>query len=95
LAEQLESSGELLIKGAMLTPDQVQLALQSGYAQEVPGGLKAGYRYAAGALTISGQPRDASLVPLVLTRFDQVLNEALSPRRRNPVPLIEEAATAP
>ena len=95
LAEQLESSGELLIKGAMLTPEQVQLALQSGYAQEVPGGLKAGYHYAAGALTISGQPRDASLVPLVLTRFDQVLNEALSPRRRNPVPLIEEAATAP
>ena len=95
LAEQLESSGELVIKGALLTADQMQLALQSGYAQEVPGGLKVGYRYAAGALTVSGQSRDASLVPLVLTRFDQALNEALSPKRRNPAPMIEEAATAP
>jgi len=95
LAEQLESSGELVIKGAMLTPDQVQLALQSGYAQEVPGGLKVAYHYAAGALTVSGQSRDAGLVPLVLARFDQALTDALSPKLRNPVPMIEEAATVP
>ena len=95
LAEQLESSGEFVIKGGMLTPDQVQLTVQTGYAQEVPGGLKLGYHYAAGALTVSGQPRDASLVPMVLTRFDQALNDALSPKRRLPVPVIEEAATAP
>ncbi|MFM6992618.1 MAG: DUF945 family protein [Rhodoferax sp.] len=95
LAEQLESSGELVVQGAMLTPEQVQMVLQSGYAQEVAGGLKVGYRYADGALTVSGQPRDASLVPLVLTRFDQALNEALSPRRRNPVVVIEEGAPAP
>jgi hypothetical protein len=95
LAEQLESSGELVIKGAMLTPDQVQLALQSGYAQEVPGGLKVAYHYAAGALTVSGQSRDAGLVPLVLARFDQALTDALSPKLRNPVPMIEEATTVP
>jgi len=95
LAEQLESSGEVVVKGNMLTPEQVQRALQTGYAQEVPGGLKLAYRYAAGALTVSGQSRDASLVPMVLTRFDQALNDALSPKRSDTFPVIEEADTAP
>lgn len=79
LAQQLQSSGEIVVKGGMLTPEQAQLATQSGYVQEVPGGLKMAYRYAAGALTVGGQSRDASLVPLVLTRFDSLVNAVLTP----------------
>ena len=78
LAQQLQSSGEIVVKGGMLTPEQAQLALQSGYVQEVPGGLKMGYRYAAGTLTVGGQPRDASMVPVVLARFDSLVNAALA-----------------
>ena len=81
LAQQLQSSGEIVVKGGMLTPEQAQLATQSGYVQEVPGGLKMGYRYAAGALTVGGQPRDASMVPLVLARVDSMVNAALTPSR--------------
>jgi Bacterial protein of unknown function (DUF945) len=79
LAQQLQSSGEVVVKGGMLTPEQAQLATQSGYVQEVPGGLKMAYRYAAGALTVAGQPRDASLVPLALSRLDGLVNAVLTP----------------
>lgn len=79
LAQQLQSSGEMVVKGGMLTPEQAQIAMQSGYVQEVPGGLKMSYRYAQGALTVGGQPRDASLVPLVLTRVDGLFNALLTP----------------
>lgn len=78
LAQQLQSSGEIVVKGGMLTPEQAQLATQSGYVQEVPGGLKMDYRYAAGALTVGGQPRDASMVPVVLARVDSLVNAALA-----------------
>jgi hypothetical protein len=89
LAQQLQSSGEIVVTGGMLTPEQAQLAMQSGYVQEVPGGLKMGYRYAAGALTVGGQSRDASMVPLALTRLDSLVNAALaSSAEASPLPPI-------
>jgi len=89
LAQQLQSSGEIVVTGGMLTPEQAQLAMQSGYVQEVPGGLKMGYRYAAGALTVGGQSRDASMVPLALTRLDSLVNAALaSSAEATPLPPI-------
>ena len=83
LAQQLQSAGQIVVKGGMLTEEQAQMAMQGGYVQEVPGGLKMGYRYAAGALTVGDKSLDASLVPVVLTRFDQAMNELLAPERND------------
>jgi hypothetical protein len=95
LVRQLQSSGEIVVKGGMLTPEQVQRALQSGYVQEVPGGLKMGYRYSAGVLTVADQPRDAGMVPLVLARFDQAVNDLLAPESKDPRVLVDDPATRP
>lgn len=95
LAQQLQSSGEIVVKGGMLTAEQAQMALQGGYVQEVPGGLKMGYRYAAGALTVGDKSLDASLVPVLLTRFDQALNELLAPEGKVRRVVAEEPASSP
>lgn len=95
LVRQLQSSGDIVVKGGMLTPEQVQRALQSGYVQEVPGGLKMGYRYRAGVLTVADQPRDAGVVPLMLARLDQAVNALLAPQRRDQPVRDDEAATSP
>ncbi|MDH4479318.1 MAG: DUF945 family protein [Rhodoferax sp.] len=95
LVRQLQSSGEIVVKGGMLTPEQVQRAIQSGYVQEVPGGLKMGYRYSAGVLTVADQPRDAGVVPLVLARFDQAVNDLLAPESKDPRVLVDDPATRP
>ncbi len=95
LAQQLQSSGEIVVKGGMLTAEQAQMALQGGYVQEVPGGLKMGYRYAAGALTVGDKSLDASLVPVLLTRFDQSMNELLAPEGKARRVVATEAASSP
>lgn len=95
LAQQLQSSGEIVVKGGMLTAEQAQMALQGGYVQEVPGGLKMGYRYAAGAFTVGDKSLDASLVPVLLTRFDQSMNELLAPEGKARRVVATEAASSP
>ena len=95
LAQQLQSSGQIVVKGGMLSAEQAQMAMQSGYVQEVPGGLKMGYRYAAGALTVGDKSLDASLVPILLTRFDQALNELLAPEGKVRRVVAEEPASSP
>lgn len=95
LAQQLQSSGEIVVKGGMLTQEQVQMAMQGGYVQEVPGGLKMGYRYAAGALTVGDKSLDASLVPVVLARFDQAMNELLAPDGKAQRVVANEPASSP
>jgi uncharacterized protein YdgA (DUF945 family) len=95
LAQQLQSSGEIVVKGGMLTQEQVHMAMQGGYVQEVPGGLKMGYRYAAGALTVGDKSLDASLVPVVLARFDQAMNELLAPDGKAQRVVANEPASSP
>lgn len=95
LAQQLQSSGEIVVKGGMLTQEQVQMAMQGGYVQEVPGGLKMGYRYAAGALTVGDKSLDASLVPVVLARFDQAMNELMAPEGKAQRVVANEPASSP
>ena len=95
LAQQLQSSGQIVVKGGMLSADQAQMAMQSGYVQEVPGGLKMGYRYAAGALTVGDKSLDASLVPVVLTRFDQAMNDLLAPEGKAQRVVANEPASSP
>ena len=95
LAQQLQSAGQIVVKGGMLTQEQAQMAMQGGYVQEVPGGLKMGYRYAAGALTVGDKSLDASLVPIVLTRFDQAMNDLLAPAGQERRVVMDAPASSP
>lgn len=78
LAEVLRSSGQITLKGDVVSADQKQMALAMGVATEIPGGLQAGYEYAEGLLKANGRSLDAGSVQLALAQADQGINAFLS-----------------
>jgi hypothetical protein len=61
------------------------MALTSGFAEKVPGGVKAAYSYQDGLLKISDKTLDAGMVKNVLAQMDQQINNFLNPPKA-PVP---------
>jgi hypothetical protein len=70
LASQLSSSGQIHIKGKLMQPEQKAFALSTGYVNEVPDGVQAGFEYGAGILKVSGKTLDGAMVQLGLQKLD-------------------------
>lgn len=85
LEKYLRSSGALTITGTLLNPSQIDMALTSGFAEKVPGGVKAAYSYQDGLLKISDKSLDAGMVKNALAQMDQQINNFLNPPK-TPVP---------
>ena len=85
LEKYLRSSGQLTITGTLLNPSQIDMALTSGFAEKVPGGVKAAYSYQDGLLKISDKSLDAGMVKNALAQVDQQINNFLNPPK-TPVP---------
>ncbi|MCE2945567.1 MAG: DUF945 family protein [bacterium] len=77
LARLLTSSGEVVIKGNAIKPDQREMAVGTGFATEVPGGLKAAFEYADGVLKANGRVFDAGPLQVALSTADRRLNTFL------------------
>jgi hypothetical protein len=92
LARQLTSSGELTVKGSVLDAQQRNLAMSTGYVNEIPDGVKASYEYAKGLLKVSGKTLDASGFEHMLADLDKRINDFL----KDPAQAIEApVASAP
>jgi hypothetical protein len=79
LPEQLRSSGKIEIKGAVITPQQREIAVGTGFAVAQGDSLSADYEYAKGVLKVNNRAIDASFVAGVVTRLDEDLRNALAP----------------
>ena len=79
LEKHLRSSGQLTITGTLLNPSQIDMALTSGFAEKVPGGVKASYTYQDGLLKISDKTLDAGMVKNALAQADRQINSFLNP----------------
>ena len=78
LATQLKSTGQLTLTGSVVTPEQKQTALTTGFVREVAGGLQASYDYSAGLLKVSGKALDAGIFQTALAKADEAINVFLS-----------------
>lgn len=79
LPEQLRSSGKIEIKGSVITPQQREIAVGTGFAVAQGDSLSADYEYAKGVLKVNNRAIDASFVAGVVTRVDEDLRNALAP----------------
>ena len=78
LATQLKSAGQMTLTGSVVTPEQKQFALTTGFVREVQGGLQATFDYQAGLLKVSGKALDAGLFQNTLVKADEAINYFLS-----------------
>ena len=78
LAKQLQSNGELVIKGKLLQPAQMNMAIASGYAQKIPEGLKASYSFSNGKLKVGEQTIEAGLADMFLNQADASIVEFIN-----------------
>ena len=73
--------GDLLgphVKGALLSPEQVGMATNSGVAVVQGDTLTTGYQYAKGLLKVNDRELDASFIDAALSRADEQLQDLLS-----------------
>ncbi len=80
LEKYLRSSGQLTVTGTLLNPSQIDMALASGFAEKVPGGVKAAYSYQDGLLKISDKTLDAGMVKNALAQADKAIESFLHPK---------------
>lgn len=78
LADRVQSSGTASVKGALLSPEQVEMATNSGFAVSQGDALSTGYRYAKGLLKVNDRTLDASVVGEALARVDEQLQGLLT-----------------
>ena len=78
LDKWLQASAEITAKGDILPADQVQIMVESGYAQSTPQGIKASVSYANGALQANGRTFDGSEIRSALQEADEMINGFLS-----------------
>lgn len=102
LASQLSSSGHIHIKGQLMPPEQKAFALSTGYVNELPDGVQAGFEYGGGTLKVSGKTLDGAVVQLGLQKLDGWIKAFLAgeslalPEEELPlVPPSEAPAAAP
>lgn len=78
LARQLKSSGKLSLTGALVTPEQRQMAVGMGFAVAEGEALKASFDYADGLLKVNGRTLDASAFQHALAQADGQVKTALA-----------------
>jgi len=78
LADRVQSSGTASVKGALLSPEQVEMATNSGFAVTQGDTLTTGYQYARGLLKVNDRELDASFIDAALFRADEQLQVLLS-----------------
>lgn len=78
LAAQLRSSGELKLVGPLLTPEQRELALTTGFAQPDGTNLRASYSYGDGLLKVNSRTLDGDGIRNGLAALDAQLRSALA-----------------
>jgi hypothetical protein len=92
LEKYLRSSGQLTVTGTLLNPSQIDMALTSGFAEKVPGGVKAAFNYQDGLLKISDKSLDAGMVKNALAQADKAIEGFLRPKAGPAPAVIEEVA---
>jgi hypothetical protein len=78
LADRVQSSGTASVKGALLSPEQVEMATNSGVAVVQGDTLTTGYQYAKGLLKVNDRELDASVIDAALSRADEQLQDLLA-----------------
>ena len=78
LARQLSSNGRIAVEGEMVTPEQKEMALSTGFVQPTAGGLQSSYEYGGGLLKVSGKTLDTGTFKILLAKADEYINAYLS-----------------
>jgi len=85
LADQLKSSASLVVKGNFVPDGLRDMALATGYVSTTADGLKTGYEFADGLVTVNGKTFDAGMVRSRFDEASQSLNRFLSTNPAAPV----------
>ena len=78
LAEQLRSSGKIEITGSVITPQQREMTMNTGFAVAQGDSLSANYEYTRGLFKLNGHAMDATPLEGILMRADDSLRSALA-----------------
>lgn len=100
LAQQLHASGRLEVKGPIITPEQREMAVATGYAVVEGDRVTARFDYAKGLLKVNNRTMDASAFENALSQADESVRTALAELRDSstvasastPVPVEAEEA---
>ena len=81
----LASQGELSLTGKDIKQIQKKTLISLGFAQEIPGGMRASYHFANGVLKVNGKVSNAALIDTMLQTIEQQILEFLNGQqvRRN------------
>ncbi len=77
LQKYLRSSGQITIMGTLLKPEQIDMALASGFVEKIPGGIKSAFSYQDGLLKVSDKTLDAGMVKSTLAEADRAIEGVL------------------
>ena len=77
LAEQLRSKGKIDITGYVITPQQRDLAVGTGFAVAQGNKLTASYEYSPGLFKLNDRTMDSTPLAGILMRADENLRSAL------------------
>jgi Bacterial protein of unknown function (DUF945) len=77
LARMLQSSGELVVRGAAMSEEQKQLMVGLGLAEQNGDALQARFDYRDGALRANGKPLDSEGLREALAQADRFINGLL------------------
>jgi uncharacterized protein YdgA (DUF945 family) len=84
LGERVQSSGRASVKGTLLSPEQMEMATNSGYAVAQGDTLTTGYQYEKGVLKVNDQTLDASFIDAALSRADEQVQALLESMKSRP-----------
>jgi hypothetical protein len=74
----LASQGELSLTGKDIKQIQKKTLISLGFAQEIPGGMRASYHFANGVLKVNGKVSNAALIDTMLQTMEQQILEFLN-----------------
>ncbi len=94
LAAQLRSNGTLNIQGAVIPPEQREMAVASGFAVAEGDRLRASFDYAKGLFKVNNRTMDATFFEGMLAKADEEMRTALATLRDKPMGAAAPAAPA-
>jgi uncharacterized protein YdgA (DUF945 family) len=77
LVEQLRSHGKLAIDSALVTPEQREMAIATGFAVSQGKSLSAQFEYARGLFKVNNRSMDASAFESMLQQADTLIRQSL------------------
>lgn len=81
LADQLRSNGKITITGPVITPEQREMAVSTGFAVAQGDALSASYEYAKGLFKVNSRTMDATFFEDMLAKADEGVQTALASLR--------------